>query len=162
MIEMTRADLARAGRQHVHRTRNPLREVQPEPRGAHENQERHHQEQGEVDAFERTLQDPKLTVVLVRLGDAPGMTREIAGKKVAGDDDAHRGSVRVTGEGARANELASRIERLVRLRVGAARRHPRCQQIGRRPHVPARQRRRLSAKIATTSGRGFAGSGSTR
>ena len=60
------------------RTRNPLREVEPQPRRADENQQRHHQEQREVDAFERTLQDAKLAVVLVGLGDAPGMPRQIA------------------------------------------------------------------------------------
>ena len=36
LIEMARADLTRARRQHVHGTRNPFREVQPEPGGAHE------------------------------------------------------------------------------------------------------------------------------
>ena len=65
------------------------------------------------------------------------------GEKIAGDDDADRLAVRVARDDAGANQLAAGIERLVRLRIGAAGRHPRRQPIRRRAHVPARQRRRL-------------------
>ena len=121
------------------RPRNPLGEIQPEPGRADENQQRHHQEQREVDALERPLQHAELAVVLIRFGDAPGVPRQIAGQEVAGNDDADWRSVGVARDGAGAYQLAAGIERFVRLRIGAAGRHPGCQQIRGRSYMPSRQ-----------------------
>jgi len=48
------------------------------------------------------------------------MTREIARQEVARDDDAHRSAGRVACDRAGAHQLAARVERLVRLCIGAA------------------------------------------
>ncbi len=47
-IQMAGADLARGRRQHLHRPRDPLGEVQPDPRRTHHDHQREHQEEREV------------------------------------------------------------------------------------------------------------------
>ena len=55
VVEMPGANLARAGREPPHGPRDPLRQVEPEPRRADEDHQRHHHEQREVHALERTF-----------------------------------------------------------------------------------------------------------
>ena len=143
VIEMAGADLARTGRQHADRPRDPLREIQPEPGRADENHQRHHHEERQVDRLDRSLQDRELAVVLVRLRDPARVRRERARQEIAGDDDAHRLAGGVAHEHAGPDQLVAAFERLVRLGVRAPAGDLRGHPIRGFAQVAGWQRRRL-------------------
>ena len=74
------ADLARRRRQHLHRPRDALGQVQAHPRRADQDEQRDHDEERQVDAGQRLLQHPQLGVVLVGLRHAPGPLGHLAGE----------------------------------------------------------------------------------
>ena len=87
MIEVAGADLVGRRRQHLHRTRDALGEVEAHPRGADENHQREHQEEREVDAGQRLLQHAQLLIGLVGLGHAARARRELVRQILARDHD---------------------------------------------------------------------------
>ena len=112
MIEMTGTDFVRRRGQHLHGARNPLRQVQSHPCRGHQNHQREHQEEREVDARKRWLQDFELTVVHVCAGQAPCARGELAGEVVARDQNAADGSVRRGTKRHRcANQVAAVLSR---------------------------------------------------
>ena len=75
VVEVPGLDFPGGGRQALHGLGDALGEVQAHPGRAHENHERHHQEERQVDAGQRRAQHAKLAVVLVRVRDAAGARR---------------------------------------------------------------------------------------
>jgi hypothetical protein len=142
LIQTARADLPRGGRQHQDRTRDPLGEIRAHPGGAEENEQRHHQEERQIQAGQRTLQHAQLVVALERLGHPARARREIAREVRGRDDDAGRPAVLRPDDGGRVQQLARWPKRFNRLRVCRAGERLRRQTIHRRAAVPARQRRR--------------------
>ena len=69
VIEMAGADLAGTRGEPLHRTRDALGQIQAGPRRADQNHQRHHDEQRQVHAPDRTAQREQLAAVLVRLDD---------------------------------------------------------------------------------------------
>ena len=115
VIEMSRANLARALGEHVHGPRDALGQVEAHPRGADEDHQRHHQEEREVHALQRPRQEAQPAVVLVGRDDALRFDRQLAGELIARDDDAGRlPGHRIDDERARLHELAAARQRLVR------------------------------------------------
>ena len=145
VIEVAGADLVGGRRQHLHRPRDPLGQVQPHPGRAHENHQRQHQEEREVDAGQRlpaaraAAGSPRRPAVMPR-----GARRELAGEVLAGDDDA-RAPARsaTTGSAPRVRISSPPLGSCsTTRRLGAADRGPLGEAVGRRPRVLARQRRR--------------------
>ena len=88
VVEMAGADLPRAGREPLDRPRDALGEIEPGPRRADENHQRHHHEEREVDALQRPPHRRQLAAILESLDDLPGVARRLAGQIVAREDDA--------------------------------------------------------------------------
>ena len=90
IVEVPGLDFSGRGCQALHGLCDALREIQPHPRGAHENHERHHQEERQIDAGKRAAKHAKLAVVLVRVGDAASARGQLPGEEVARHDDGDR------------------------------------------------------------------------
>ena len=133
VLEVAGADLARRRRQQLDRPRDALGEVEPHPGRAHQDHERDHQEERQVDARQRALQDAQLGVRLVGLRHAPRARRQIAGQLDARHDDADRRAVGLADDGRRADQFAAALERLPHPRVGLAGRRSGCEPIRRPP-----------------------------
>ena len=143
VIEVAGANLAGAGGEPLHRTRDALGQIQAGPRRADQNHERHHDEERQVDAADGPTQRVQLAPVLVRLDDLPGVRRRLAGEVVARQHHADDAARRVADRGAAAHELPSAFERLGCVRFGAAARDERREMVGGRPDTAARQTRRF-------------------
>ena len=151
-------DLPGGRREPLHGLGDALREIQPHPRGAHQNHEGHHQEERQVDAGEWTPQHLQLRVVLVRVLNAPRPRRELARQEIARNDDGDR--IRGAGapdDGRRANQLAGRRQLFRRGRFDLPRRRVSRHAVGHRSRVPARHVRRRDGDIRHHLGRLRAG-----
>ena len=94
VIEVAGTDFVGGRGQHLHRPRDPLRQVETQPGRGHQNHQRQHQKEGEVDRGQRRFLDLELPVVLVRGGQAARARREVTRQVFAGDQHAAHGSVR--------------------------------------------------------------------
>ena len=65
MIQASGTDFTCSGSQPLHRTGDPLGEIQPHPCCADKNHQRHHQEDGKIDPLEGGLEDEQAAVTLV-------------------------------------------------------------------------------------------------
>ena len=142
LIEAAGADFARRRRQHLHRPGDPLGEVQPHPGRADQNQQRHHQEERQIDAGQRPLQHAQLVVVLEGLGHAPRARREIAGQ-VVGRDDARRSACR-PWSGSPPRRAADRRQRRAFRSIA-------CPPVRRAPAPPGDRRPRGCSRAAASA-----------
>ncbi len=143
VIEMAGADLARAGGEQLYRTRDALGQIQTGPGRAHQNHQRHHDEERQVDATNRPAQRPPLAAILVRLDDGPRMLRGLARQIVAGEHDADHAARGVPDRGTATHELAAAVEWLGGKRVSPAASHEGGEMIGRGAHSSGREARRF-------------------
>ena len=90
MVQMSGADFVGCRRQHLHGPRDALGQVQSHPGRRDENHQRQHQEEREVNAGQRLLQDAELLVVFVGLRHASGARGELGGDVFARNDHALR------------------------------------------------------------------------
>ena len=138
VIEMSRANLARALGEHLHGPRDALGQVEAHPRRADQDHQRHHQEEREVHALQRPRQEAQPAVVLVGRDDALRFDGQLAGQLIARDDDARRlPGHRIDDERAGLHQLAAAGQRLVR-DAGAPLRNAGCQRIARRVRLARR------------------------
>ncbi len=141
MIEVAGANLARPGRQALHRPRNALGEIEAGPGRADEDHERHHDEERQVDTLNRPSQRPQLTPVLIRLDDLASVRRRLARQVIARENHSDYAACRIANSGAAANEVAAAFERLRREGFGPAAGNDGREAIGRCAHRPTRQAR---------------------
>ena len=139
VIEVAGADFAGAGGQPLHRPGNALGEVQARPGRTDHDHEGHHDEQRQVDTDDRPAQRAQLAPVLKRLDDLPGVRGRLSREPIACEHDADDLARRVADRGAASHELAASLERLGRVRLGAAARDERREVVGRRANAVARQ-----------------------
>ncbi len=154
IVEMPGLDLASGGRQPLHGLGDPLRQVQAHPRRAHENHERHHQEERQVDARERLPQHAQIAVVLVGILNPPRPAGKIPDKEVARDDDGHRLSrARPAHDRGGADELATARQLLRGRRLDFSNRGLRRHAIGHCLRVALRHLGRGDGDIGHRFGR---------
>ena len=112
LVETARADLARRRGEHLHRSGDPLGHVEAHPRCAHQNHQRHAEEERQIDPGERSLQHAQLVVLLERLAHAARPDRELARQIVGRDDDAGRPAVLAADDGGGMQQIAGGAKRL--------------------------------------------------
>ena len=139
LIEAAGTDLPGRGGQHLNGPRNPLRHVEAHPGRADENHQRDHQEERQIHAGERPLQDAQLRVVLERLGHTPRPRRHFPGEVIGGDDDTLGFTVGRADDGRGVQEVSRAAERFDR-RVRRPAERLSGQPIGGRATVPRRHR----------------------
>ena len=121
-----------------------LARYEAHPGRADENQQRHHQEERQVDARQRPLQHAQLVVVLEGLRHPPRARRQLAGQVVGRDDDA--GGRAVVGAHDGAPRAADRPPR-------RAPRSSACRRRRRAPARPADPPRRACSRAAAPAPR---------
>ncbi len=157
IVQVSGFDFACGRRQPFHRLRDALGEIEPHPGGAHQDHERHHQEEREVHAGQGPPQHAELAVVFVGVGDAPGARGELAGEIVARHHHGGRLTIRpVTGHRGRPYQLTPRAQRFRRRRPHLACRGVLSHPIGDRALVALRQIRRRHIHVGDHAGRSAA------
>ncbi len=118
LIEAPGADLARRRRQDLNRTRDPFGEIGTHPRRAEQGQQRHHQEDRQVETRHRLLQDAQLVVALECLCEATRSGGQITSQVVRGHNDSQPTAVDGLDDGGRVQEIACRSKLFDRSRIG--------------------------------------------
>ena len=137
------ADFPRRKRQHLHRPRDALGEVEPHPGRADQDQQRHHHKEREIDAGERLPQHAELRVVLVGFRHPARAGRQVPRQVVAGDDDPDQLTRGVSDHAGGADQIATAAHLFEHARLAVhARRDARGQTIDRRPRPSLRHARR--------------------
>ena len=121
VIEMTGPDLTRAVSQHLNRSRDPLRGIDPQPGRTEQDEERHHQEEREIDALQLRPEDARLRVRLVGIRDPAEVPDHIARQVVTGDHNPrHRAFTRAANHRGGSEELTAVIQWLADAQLIAA------------------------------------------
>jgi hypothetical protein len=146
------ADFARRRRQHLHRPRDAFGEIQAHPGRTHQDEQRDHDEERQVDAGQRLLQHAELRVVFVVLGHAAGAIGHLAGEHVACEHDAHHPPVRGADRLRDAQQFAAgvghRLEIACRSRSRARRDgRPRPRRAGRQARIRDVEHRRRGGAV---------------
>ena len=78
VIEAPRPDFPGARRQHLDRSGDAFREIQPHPGGAHQDHERHHQKDREIHTLESRTHDEQLSIIFESISNAPRLLLDAA------------------------------------------------------------------------------------